>query len=63
MRAGRRAAVGVVAELVDVHATLGVGVIPMDLVGDCGGGGLVRLVEGDGSADFGVTAEDCNCME
>lgn len=61
MRASRRAAIGVVTELVDVHATLGVGVIAMDLVGDGGWGGVVGLLEADGAADFGVAAEDCNC--
>lgn len=61
MRASRRAAVGVVTKLVDVHATLGVGVIAMDLVGDGGWGGVVGLLEGDGAADFGVTADDCDC--
>lgn len=62
MRAGRCTAVGVIPELVDVHATLSVRVVAVDLVGDGGWGRVVGLVEGDGSVDFGVTAEDCDCM-
>lgn len=62
MRPGGCAAVGVVTELVDVHATLSVGVVAVDLVGDGGWGRVVGLVEGDGSVDFGVTAEDCDCL-
>lgn len=57
---GGGAAVGVVAELVDVQATFGVGVVAVDLVGDGGRGRVVGLLEGDGSADFGVAAEDCD---
>ena len=58
---GARAAVGVVAELVHVHAALGGGVVAGDVVGDGGRGGLGGLLEGDGPADFGVAAEDCHC--
>ena len=32
-----------------------------DVVGDGRRGGFGRLLEGDGSADFGVTTEDCDC--
>ena len=61
MRAGRGTTVGVVTELMDVHATLGVGVVACDVVGDGCWGGLGGLLEGDGSLDVGVTAEDCDC--
>ncbi len=61
--AGAGAAVGVVAELVDVHAALGGGVVAGDVVGYGCGGGFGGLVEGDGSADFGVSAEDCDWGE
>lgn len=50
VRAGACAAVGVVAELVDVHATLGGGVVTGDFVGDGCWGGFAGLLEGDGSA-------------
>lgn len=40
VRTGRGAAVGVVAELVDVHASLGVGIVARDVVGDGGRGRL-----------------------
>ena len=63
MRAGRGTTVGVVTELMDVHATLGVGVVACDVVGDGCWGGLGGLLEGDGSLDVGVTAEDCDCFE
>ena len=62
MRAGAGAAVGVVAELVDVHAALGRGVVACNVPGDCGRGGLGRLLKGDGAADLGVAAEDCNYL-
>lgn len=61
MRAGGGAAVGVVTELVDVEASLGVGVVAGDVPGDGCGGRLGSLFEGDGSADLGVTTEDGNC--
>lgn len=62
MRPGRSTAVGIVAELVDVHAALGRGVAAGDVVGDGCGGGLGGLLEGDCSADLGVAAEDCDCV-
>ena len=51
------ASVGIVAELMDMHAPLGIGVVAGDVVGDGGWGGLGALLEGDGAADGGVTAE------
>lgn len=59
---GACAAVGVVAELVDVHAALGRGIVAADFVGDGRWGGLGRLLKGDGAADLGVTAQDCDCV-
>ena len=61
MRAGRGTTVGVVTELMDVHATLGIGVVARDVVGDGCWGGLGGLLEGDSSLNVGVTAEDCDC--
>lgn len=63
MRSGRGTTVGVITELMDVHATFGVGVVACDVVGDGCWGGLGGLLEGDGSLDVGVTAEDCDCFE
>lgn len=60
VRAGGGAAVGVVAESVDVHAALGVGIVARDVPGDGGGGLLVLLLEDDGALDVGVTAEDAD---
>ena len=63
VRAGGGAAVGVVAELVDVHAARGGGVVPADVVGDGRGGGFGGLFKGYGAIDGGITAEDCDCRE
>ena len=60
MRTGRGAAVGVVAESVDVHAALGVGIVARDVPGDGGGGLLVLLLKGNGALDVGVTPEDAD---
>lgn len=61
MRAGRGAAVGVVAISVDVEATLGVGVVAGDVVGDGGRGTLRVLLEDDGAGDLCVSSEDSDC--
>lgn len=61
MRAGAGAAVGVVTELMDVHATLGTRVVARDVPGDAGGRGLRGLLEGHLSGDLGVSSEDGNC--
>lgn len=57
---GACATVGIVTELVDVHATLGGGIAALDVVRDGGGRGLGGLLEGDGALDGGVPAEDSN---
>jgi hypothetical protein len=61
VRPGRGAPVGVVTELVDVHAALGVGVVASDVPRDSGRGGLGSLLEGHGAGDVGVATEDRNC--
>ena len=63
MRAGRGAAVGVVTEGVDVEATLGVGVVAGDVVGDGGGSGLGLLLEDHGALDVRVTTENSDCLD
>ena len=60
MRAGRSAAVGVVAKGVDVHATLGVGVVAGDVPTDLGGSRLGILLEGDGALHVGVAADNAH---
>ena len=55
MRPRARAAVGVVSKLVDVHATLGVGIVAGDVPADGCVGGFGGLLEGDGALDIGVT--------
>lgn len=62
MRSSASATIGVVTELVDVHAALGGGIVATHVVRDGRWGGLGRLLKGDGSADFGVTAENCDCF-
>ena len=59
----RCAAIGVVTELVDVHATLSIGVVAGNVVGDGGGGGFVRLFEGHLARDLGVSSEDGDCVQ
>ena len=60
VRTGGGAAVGVVTKGVDVHATLGIGVVAGDVPRDSGRGGLGSLLKGDGSGDLGVTTDDSN---
>lgn len=61
MGPGAGAAVGVVAELVHVHAALRVGVVARDVPADGCVGGFGGLLEGDGAFDLGVTPEDGDC--
>ena len=58
MRAGGGAAVGVVTKGVDVHATLGVGIVARQVPRDSGGSRLGGLLEGNGTRDLGVTTDD-----
>jgi hypothetical protein len=58
VRASRCAAVGVVAKGVNVHATLGIGIVPGDVPGDSGRGRVGLLLEDDGAGDLGVTPDD-----
>ena len=58
MWASAGAAVGVVAELVDVDAALGGRVAAGDVPGYGGRGRLGGLFEGDGAGNFGVPADD-----
>ena len=60
MRASTSAAVGVVTELMDVHATLGVGVVACDIPGDGGGRGLGGLLKCHMASDLGVSSKDRN---
>ena len=57
VRTGRGAAIGVVAKCVDMHSTLGIGIMAGDVPADLGGSQLGLLFEGDGSGDGGVTAD------
>lgn len=61
VRTGGGAAVGVVTKLVNVHASLSVGIIARNVPGNGGWGGLALLLESDGSGDLGVTTDGCNC--
>lgn len=60
MGASRGAAVGVVTKLVDVDATLGVGIVAGDVPCDGGGGGFGGLLKGDRAGNLGVTADEGN---
>jgi hypothetical protein len=59
MWASGGAAVRVVTELVDVDATLGVGVVASEVPGDGGGGVLISLLEGHSAGDLGVATDGC----
>ena len=58
MRTSRCATIGVVAELVDMHPSFGIGVVAGNVVGDGRGGGLGALLEGDCPRDFRVSSKD-----
>jgi hypothetical protein len=60
MRTSRCAAVGVITELMDVHAPLGIGVVASDVPCDGGRGRLSRLLEGNGASDLRITSNECN---
>ncbi len=59
---GRRAAVGIVAKLVDVHAALGVGVVALDVPADGGGAVLARLLKRHYPAHLAISPDDCDCF-
>ena len=61
MWASAGASIGVVAKLVDVHASLGGGIATLDVISDGRGRRFRRLLEGDGASNGRVTAEDCDC--
>lgn len=62
VRAGRRAAVGVVAKLVDVEAALRISIVAGDVPCDGGRGRLGLLLEGDGAGDGGgIPTDVCDC--
>ncbi len=54
------AAIGVIAELMNVPSPLSRGVTALDVIGDCGWGRLAGLLECNGSADVRVSADDCD---
>lgn len=60
VRAGRGAAVGVVAKGVDVEAAFRVGVVARDVVGDGGGSRLGILLKSDGATNLAVATEDAD---
>ena len=60
MWASARAAIGVVAKSVDVHATLSIGVVTGDAPLNSGRRALCFLGEGNGALDVGVTTENCD---
>lgn len=60
VRSGRGATIGVVTELMNVHATLRVGIVASDVVRDGGRRGLVGLLELYGPRDLGVSPNNCD---
>ena len=55
------ATIGVVAELMDMHAPLSRWVAALDIIGDGGWRRFGGLLEGDGTANGRVTAKNCHC--
>ena len=45
----------------NMHAPFSVGIVTGDVVVDGCGGGLGRLLEGDGTRDLGVPTQDGDC--
>lgn len=60
MGTSRGATVGVVTKLMDVEATLSVGIIAADFPGDGGGVGSRGLLESDNARDGGISTDDSN---
>ncbi len=58
MRSSAGAAVGVVTELMNVHASFGIGIVAGEIPADGGGGGLRGLLEGHLATNFGVSSDD-----
>lgn len=63
MGTGAGAAVGIVTELVDVHATLGGSITAFDIVRNGGWGRLGRLLKGYSAGDTGIASKDRNCWK
>ena len=61
MRTSGGTTVGVVTKGVNVHATLGVGIVAGDVPRDGGLGTLGGLLESDGTGDLGVSTKGGNC--
>ena len=60
MWSGTGTTVGVITKLVDVHASLGRCITAFDVIGNGGWGSLRGLLEGNGTADGGITAKYCD---
>ena len=52
MRSGASASVGIVSKLVDVHASLGGGIVALDIIGDGCWGSIRGLFERNGTGDL-----------
>lgn len=57
---GGCAAIGIVTELMDMHATLSIGVVASDVPCDRGRRGFGLLLKGDRPGDLRVTSHGCN---
>ena len=63
MGTGAGAAVGIVTELVDVHATLGGSITAFNIVRNGRWGRLGRLLKGHSAGDTGIASKDRDCTK
>lgn len=60
VRTGTGAAIGVVTELMDVEASLSIGVVAAKIPADGGRGVFIGLLESHLAGDLGISSEDGN---
>lgn len=58
MRSSGSTSVGIISKLMDVEASLGIGIVAADMISDLCGSRFGDLLEGDDPADFGITTKD-----
>jgi hypothetical protein len=62
VRSSRCAAIGVVAEGMDVETALGIRIMVLNVPSYSGLGVLIGLLQYDGAGDLRITTEDSDCV-